>query len=151
MNFLYWNDSTSALMVFKNRSLVPVLLRNRWHNACNQRIQVIFRQGNSCVDLLANMGHSIQDTTWFSVLPQTLQTDFSLDRSGFPRSRFPQSGVSFFSVCCFFFLFFFCCFFFVFLRVLIQSPLLYFSLLFLINFSLRLAIQDRGSAGCQHS
>lgn len=30
------SDSTSALMVFKNRSLVPVLLRNRWHNACNQ-------------------------------------------------------------------------------------------------------------------
>ena len=29
------SDSTSALMVLKNSSLVPILLRNRWHNACS--------------------------------------------------------------------------------------------------------------------
>ncbi|XP_024630688.1 uncharacterized protein [Medicago truncatula] len=87
------SDFTSALLVFDNKSLVPILLRNRWHNACNQGIHVItshiFREGNCCADLLANMGHSTQGSVWFSVLPQTLQTDFFLDRSGFPRSRFP--------------------------------------------------------------
>jgi ribonuclease HI len=34
------SDSTSALSIFKNRSLVSVMLRNHWHNACNQGIQV---------------------------------------------------------------------------------------------------------------
>jgi len=57
------SDSASALMVFKNRSLIPVMIRNRCHNACNQGIQIItshiFKEGNCCVDLLANMGHSI--------------------------------------------------------------------------------------------
>ena len=92
MNFLYWNDSTSALSLAQ-------CLQSR--------------------NLLAFLGRSIQGTFWFSVLPQTLQTDFFLDRSGFPRSRFPQSGVSFFS-------FLFLLFFLWFLRVLAQSPLLYF-------------------------
>jgi len=35
------SDSTSALMVFKNRSLVPVLLRNRWHNACTKESRLL--------------------------------------------------------------------------------------------------------------
>jgi ribonuclease HI len=87
------SDSTSALMVFTHRSLVPILLRNRWYNACNRGIQVItshiFREGNCCADSLANLGHSIQGTVWFSVLPQTIQTNFFLDRTGFPRSRMP--------------------------------------------------------------
>jgi len=56
------SDSPSALMVFKNLSLVLVLLRNHWHNACNQGIQIItshiFREGNCCANLLTNMGHS---------------------------------------------------------------------------------------------
>jgi hypothetical protein len=38
MNVWLESDSTSALMVFKNWALVPVLLRNHWHNACNQGI-----------------------------------------------------------------------------------------------------------------
>jgi len=92
-NVWFESDSTSALSVFKNRLLVPVLLRNRWHNACNQGIQVItshiFREGNCCADLLANMGHSTHGKVWFWALPQTLQTDLFLDQSGFPRSRFP--------------------------------------------------------------
>jgi len=32
------SDSSSALHVFKNISLVPILLRNRWHNARNLHI-----------------------------------------------------------------------------------------------------------------
>jgi len=33
----------------------------------------IFREGNCCADLLANMGHSLQGMIWFSMLPQALQ------------------------------------------------------------------------------
>jgi len=93
-NFIYDKyNYCYLLLVFKNRSSVSVLLRNRWHDACNQGIQVItshiFREGNCCADLLANLGHSTQGTVWFSVLPQGHQTDFFLDRSGFPRSRVP--------------------------------------------------------------
>jgi ribonuclease HI len=77
------SDSTSALSIFKNRLLVPVMLRNRWHNACNQGIQVIsshiFRECNCCTNLLANMGHSLQGVVWFSVLPHTLQAEFFKD------------------------------------------------------------------------
>ncbi|XP_024640596.1 uncharacterized protein [Medicago truncatula] len=87
------SDSTIALLVFKNRSLVLVLLHNGWHNVCNQGIQIIsshvFREGNCCAYFLANMGHTTQGNVWLSVLPQTIQTDFFLDRSGFPRSRLP--------------------------------------------------------------
>jgi len=67
-NFWLESDSTSALMVFTHWNLVPVLLRNRWFNACNRGIQVImshiFREGNGCVDSLANLGHSIQGNVW---------------------------------------------------------------------------------------
>jgi len=60
------SDCIGALSVFKNRSLVPVMLRNLWHNVCNQGIQVIsshiFREGNCYADLFANMGHSLQGT-----------------------------------------------------------------------------------------
>jgi len=56
------SDYTSALLVFKNLSLVPVLLWNRWENACSLGIQVIsshiFREGNCCADQLARLGHS---------------------------------------------------------------------------------------------
>jgi len=48
------SDSSSALLVFSNSSLVPWLLRNRWHNARSLDVHVItshiFREGNSCAD-----------------------------------------------------------------------------------------------------
>jgi len=56
------SDSTSTIVVFKTASLVPILLRNRWHNACRLGVQVISshicREGNVCADMLANMGHA---------------------------------------------------------------------------------------------
>jgi len=54
------SDLTSTCLVFKNLSLVSVLLRNRWHNARSLVLQVIsshiFREGNYYVDRLAYMG-----------------------------------------------------------------------------------------------
>jgi hypothetical protein len=46
------SDFTSALMAFEQLSVVPILLRNHWHNACSLGVQVvssyIYRQGNCC-------------------------------------------------------------------------------------------------------
>lgn len=55
--------SSSVLLLLKNASLVPILLRNRWHNARSLGTQVIsshiFREGNCCADRLASLGHSV--------------------------------------------------------------------------------------------
>lgn len=87
------SDSTSALLAFKNSTLVSGLLINRWHNACFLEIQVIsshiFREGNCYVDRLAFMGHSVDGGVWLSVLPTILQTDFYSDPCGMPQYRFP--------------------------------------------------------------
>jgi len=87
------SDSTSTLLVFSNPSLVAFMLRNRWHNVCSLGIQIIsshiFREGNCCVDRLANMGHAIQDSVWLDTLPTELHLDFFRDRVGLPNYRFP--------------------------------------------------------------
>jgi hypothetical protein len=49
----------------------------------------IFREGNSCADKLANMGHGIQDSIWLDTLPSELHFDFFRDRIGLPNYRFP--------------------------------------------------------------
>jgi hypothetical protein len=73
--------------------LVPVLLRNRWYNACSLGIQIIsshiFRESNCCADKLANMGHSVHGAVWLSVLPPDLLAEFYLDRCGMPCYMFP--------------------------------------------------------------
>jgi len=68
------SDSTStALLTFSYPSLVPFLLRNRWHNARTLGIHIIsshiFREGNSCADRLANLGHAISGSVWLDSLP----------------------------------------------------------------------------------
>jgi len=87
------SDSTSALMVFHNLSLVPILMRNRWHNAHHRGVQVIsshiFREGNCCSDKLASMGHAAHDTIWLTTLPPALNYDFFRDKVGMPNYRFP--------------------------------------------------------------
>jgi ribonuclease HI len=87
------SDSSSGLAALKNHALVPVMLRNRWHNACRLGVQVIsshiYREGNVCADRLANMGHSVQGAVWLSSLPPLLGSDFFRDRCGLPNYRFP--------------------------------------------------------------
>lgn len=87
------SDSSSALLVFSKSSLVPWMLRNRWHNARNLDVQVItshiFREGNSCADKLANMGHGIIGSIWLDTLPYEIHSDFYRDRIGLPNYRFP--------------------------------------------------------------
>ena len=87
------SDSSSALLIFSNSLLVPIMLRNRWHNARRLGIQVIsfhiFREGNCCADKLAAMGHSIVGAVGLDNLPPKLRLDFFRDRCGFPNYRIP--------------------------------------------------------------
>jgi hypothetical protein len=87
------SDSTSALLIFSKPLLVPIMLRNRWHNARHLGIHIIsshiFREGNSCADKLANMGHAITGAIWLDTLPAGVVLDFFRDRCGLPNYRFP--------------------------------------------------------------
>jgi hypothetical protein len=86
-------DSSSAVTAFHKPSLVPICLRNRWHNCTHKGLILIcsqiFREGNSCADGLAAMGHDTADTSWFTILPPHLLADFARDRNGLPIYRFP--------------------------------------------------------------
>ena len=87
------SDSTSALLIFSHPSLVPIMLRNRWHNASRLGVQVIsshiYREGNSCADKLAFLGHSAIGAVWLDRLPTVLSLDFFRDRCGLPNYRLP--------------------------------------------------------------
>ena len=87
------SDSTSALMIFSNASLVPVMLRNRWHNALHLGVQVIsshiYCEGNYCADRLANMSHLVQGPVWVASLPLELHSNFFRERCSLPNYRFP--------------------------------------------------------------
>ncbi|XP_039686503.1 uncharacterized protein [Medicago truncatula] len=87
------SDSSSALLIFSNPLLVPIMLRNRWHNARRLGVQIlsshIFREGNCCADKLASLGHSCVGQVWLHNLPSALCLDFFRDRCGFPNYRLP--------------------------------------------------------------
>jgi len=55
------SDSSSAVQAFHKPSLIPVCLRNRWHNCTHNGMFIIcshiFREGNVCAEDLAALGH----------------------------------------------------------------------------------------------
>jgi len=86
------SDSSSAVQAFHKPSLIPVCLRNRWHNCTHNGMFIIcshiFREGNVCANGLAALGHDLNDTTWFTLLSPSLGPDFSRDRNELPNFRF---------------------------------------------------------------
>lgn len=69
-------DSKLVLDAFKNISLVPWKLVNRWKNCLyiadrmNIRFSHIFREGNSSADKLAAYGTTIQGLHWWNLIPR---------------------------------------------------------------------------------
>jgi len=106
------SNSTSALMIFSNSLLVPIMLRNRWHNARNLGIHVIsshiYREGNCCADKLAALGHSMVGEVWLDTLPDALKIDFFRDRCGINAGllTIDSPNLYFRLFCCFLFFFF---------------------------------------------
>jgi ribonuclease HI len=86
------SDSKTALLAFENNNMVPWDLRNRWLNCrsldTNLRWSHIYREGNSCADKLANLGHSFVHLKWWDSLPLELRDDFLRDKLGIPCFRF---------------------------------------------------------------
>ncbi|GAU50560.1 hypothetical protein TSUD_180300 [Trifolium subterraneum] len=85
-------DSKSTLIALENIDCVPWDLRNMWLNCRSFLITIrwshIYREGNSCADKLANLGHSFAQFKWWDSLPLELQDDFLRDKLGLPCSRF---------------------------------------------------------------
>jgi len=52
-----------------------------------------FWEDSCCVDLLANMDHSLQGIIWFSMLPQDLQAEFFRVRCEMPNYKFPYTAI----------------------------------------------------------
>jgi len=61
-----------VMLVFKSISLVPWRIRTRWDNCLslsrkmNFMVTYIFREGNCCVDSLANIGMSCNFILWMN-------------------------------------------------------------------------------------
>jgi len=87
------SDSSSAIQAFKSPSIIPLRLRNRWHNCMQHGLFVIcshiFREGNGCADTMASLGHNLTVTSWYHSMPASLAVDFARDRHGLPNYRFP--------------------------------------------------------------
>ena len=87
------SDYTSAVFAFKNPSLIPFRLRNRWYNCFQLGSTVvcshIYREWNWCAYLLAAHGHSLVGSVWLDLMTSKLSLDFFMDRNGLPNFRFP--------------------------------------------------------------
>lgn len=87
------SDSKGVVNAFYNPSLIPLRFRNPWHNCTHNGLMVIcshiYREGNSCADTVAAMGHTLDATTWYHSMPTSLSVDFARDIHGLPNFRFP--------------------------------------------------------------
>jgi len=76
------SDSSIAVKAFKKPSLIPIRLRNRWHNCMQHGMLVIcshiYRAGNCCADIMADLGHGLTETSWYHNLPPLLAVDFAM-------------------------------------------------------------------------
>jgi ribonuclease HI len=93
-NFWLETDSKIVMLAFSSSFIVPWHIRNRWSNCLikarqmNFIISHIFREGNTCADLLANMGLSINDTIWWDEAPNEIRQEMIRNKLGLPNYRF---------------------------------------------------------------
>lgn len=93
--FLGECDSSLVVQAFSKHSLVPWSLRNGWLNCLNLvskmnfRVFHICREGNSCVNKLANHGFSVPSFTWWESVPNSCKAYYKKNnRLGLPNYRF---------------------------------------------------------------
>jgi len=74
--------------------LVPWSIRNIWGNCLLKTSQMnfivshIYREENTCADLLANIGLTINDTMWWDNVPNAIKFDLVRNELGLPNYRF---------------------------------------------------------------
>jgi len=83
-----------VIRAFKNHSLVPWQIRNRWMNCMLLTRNMdflathIFREGNVCADQLAFTGHNLQNFTVWMNVPSCISESYIKNRLGMPNFRF---------------------------------------------------------------
>jgi len=91
-----WLECDSALVInaIKNLSIVPWRLCNRWENclhitrSMNFIATHIFREGNTCADVLANFGLSVAHLRVWLNIPDCIRETFGKNKLGLPFYRF---------------------------------------------------------------
>jgi ribonuclease HI len=91
-----WLETDSELVVkaFKNHTLIPWPLKNRWLNcllvSTNMNILVshIYREGNECADVLANLGLGLLNFSFWNDVPQPVFDSLARNKMGLPCFRF---------------------------------------------------------------
>ncbi|KEH20501.1 hypothetical protein MTR_8g479410 [Medicago truncatula] len=84
---------------FKNHSLIPWKLRNRWNNCLhivrgmNFLVTHVFREGNCCADALANIGLTLDHLTIWLDLPDCVRGFYTQNRLGLPCFRNNSTGI----------------------------------------------------------
>jgi ribonuclease HI len=87
-------DSKLVVLAFKNSSIIPWQLSNRWSNCLvlishmNFVVSHIFREGNQSADAIANIGLLSLEPLWNVVLPSQVREIFVRELLGFPNFRF---------------------------------------------------------------
>jgi len=84
----FWLETDSALVVnaFKNNSLIPWHLRNRWNNCLissrrmNFLVTHVYREGNRCADALANFGLTVNHLIIWLEIPSFVRSHYVQDR-----------------------------------------------------------------------
>jgi len=91
-----WLEADSELVIkaFKNSSLVPWNLRNKWLNCAHLTRRMnflathIFREGNECTDSLASLGFNTTHCTIWMNLPNSIRSFYVKNILGLPNFRF---------------------------------------------------------------
>lgn len=91
-----WLESDSKLVVnaLKNITQVPWKLRNRWENCIpvtknmNFMVSHVFREGNDCADMFANIGLNSNCLTIWLDIPECIKANFIKNKLGWPKFRF---------------------------------------------------------------
>jgi ribonuclease HI len=94
LNFWLETDSVLVVKAFSNLSLIPWSLRNRWMNcllmtrSMNFFVSHVYREGNVCADVLANLGLGLLELTFWNTAPLHVCNSFARDKLGLPNFRF---------------------------------------------------------------
>jgi len=94
--FNLWLEINSKLvtLAFNKATLVPRQIRNIWLNRLNLInnmhliVSYIYREDNSCVDMLTTIGLSLSTFTCWDDIPYEIIRDFVKNRLGLPNYRF---------------------------------------------------------------
>jgi len=93
-NFWLQTDSKVVMLAFSSSFTVPWSITNRWANCLYRTRQMnfivshIYREGNTCADLLANIGLIINGNMWWDNTPAGVRLDLIRNKLGLPNYKF---------------------------------------------------------------